>query len=251
MIRTGRIVNFIGPAGNGKFGAQTVKIAFHDARFEVNAYAKRLTELEFLVELMAALMGIEMGLPIPEPVAAVSENNEVWFASVDMKFPDLSRHLTVANNQIQNTAQNVEILRRLANWPAIQQAIGFDEWIANGDRNIGNVLFDGKDRFYLIDHNRAMRPPFAPEAPIENALLNTKLTFTQDELGRHRLKHQIEALVGDFNPALPQAIADRLSAQISKIDDAILNGMVDFLNQRLNHLTAITHQKIATQQVSL
>lgn len=251
MIRTGRIVDFIGPAGNGIYGAQTVKIAFHDSRFEVSAYAKRLADLDFLVELMAALMGIEMGLPIPEPVAAVGEDNQVWFASVDMKFPDLSRFLFVHNNQIPNTPQNSEIFRRLANWPAIQHAIGFDEWIANNDRNIGNILFDGSDRFYLIDHNLAMRPSFAPDAAIENALLNTKLAFTEDELSRHRLKHQIEALIEKFDPALPQTIADRLSAQIRKIDDALLKSMVEFLNQRLNHLSAIAHQKIATRQQSL
>jgi hypothetical protein len=251
MIRTGRIVSFIGPAGNGKFGAQHVKIAFRGIRYEISAYAKLLNDLEFLIELMTALMGREMGLPIPEPVAAVSEREEVWFASVDVKFPDLSRHLTVLNDQIQNTEQNIEVFRLLANWPAIQHAIGFDEWIANDDRNIGNVLFDGKDKFFLIDHNRAMRPPFAPKAPVKNALLNTKLAFTPDELGRHRLKHQIETITKDFDPELPQTIADRLRAQIRKLDDTILNSMVDFLNQRLNHLPAITHQKITTMQTSL
>lgn len=251
MIRVGRIVDFIRPAGNGRSDAQVIKLSFRDSRYEVTAYAKRLPYMQFLVELMAALMGIEMGLPIPEPAAAFSENDELWFASVDMKYPDISRHLLIENNQIANTPQNTEIFYRLANWPAIQQAIGFDEWIANADRNIGNVLFDGKDQFYLIDHDQAMQLPYAPEIPINNGLLNTKLAFTQDELGRHRLKHQIEVLVDGFDPALPQIIADRLRAQIRKIDDALLNGMVDFLNQRFNHLTAITHQKIATRQLSL
>jgi hypothetical protein len=251
MIRAGRIVNFTGPAGNGIFGTQRVKLAFRDIRYEVDAYAKRLTDLEFLVELMAALMGKEIGLPIPEPVVALSETDEVWFASVDMKFPDLSRHLFIDNNQIPNTPQNTEIFYRLANWPAIQHAIEFDEWIANKDRNIGNVLFDGKDQFYLIDHNLAMQPPFTPETPIENALLNVKLEFTLDEPDRNNLRHQLEALINTFDPALPQTIANRLKAQIRKIDDGILNGMVDFLTQRLNHLVTINRQKIVTQQAQL
>jgi hypothetical protein len=251
MIRTGRIVNFIRPAGNGRSDAQVVKLSFRDSRYEVTAYAKRLDDLQFLVELMAALIGIEMGLPIPEPAAALSENNELWFASVDMKYPDLSRHLLIENDRIANTPQNTEIFYRLANWPAIQQAIGFDEWIANADRNLGNVLFDGKDKFYLIDHNLAMQPPFAPESPINNGLLNTKLAFASGDNDRQQLKHQIEALVRDFDPQLPPTIAARLSAQIGKIDHLLLNGMVDFLTQRLNHLTAITRQKIPTMQQPL
>jgi hypothetical protein len=32
----------------------------------------------------------------------------------------------------------------------------FDEWIVNDDRHEGNVLFDGRNSFSFIDHDRAL-----------------------------------------------------------------------------------------------
>lgn len=251
MIRVGRIVNVVKPAGNGRYGSQVVKLSFAGMRYEVTAYAKKLTDLEFLVELMASLLGIAIGLPIPEPVAAIGENGEVWFASIDMKYPDLSRRLNIQNNKIINTPENNALLRQLADWPAIQEAISFDEWIANDDRNVGNILYDGRDQFFLIDHNRAMRLPFAPDAPIRNELFNLKLAVTQDELSKHRLKQKLQAIVEQFDPVLPTEIAARIAAGGDLIDAGILGDIVDFLQKRVHHLTHITQQKIITMQQSL
>ena len=48
--------------------------------------------------------------------------------------------------------------------------IGFDEWIANGDRNLGNLLWDGEKDFYLIDHGLSMDEVYFNH--IGNRLLN-------------------------------------------------------------------------------
>lgn len=251
MIRTARIVNFLGDAGNGRFGAKRVTLAFAEHRYEITAYAKQLSELDFLVEIVSALMGREIGLPIPEPVIA-TDGKSYWFASVDLKYPDLGRSMAIKDDALLDTPGNKAILQKLANWSEINYAIGFDEWIANGDRNVGNILLDSKGNFYLIDHNLAMRLPFSPESPIRNALLNIKLMFTaDDEVGRQRIKNKIESMINAIDPSLPRNIADRLLVQFSQLDSEILLNMVDFLYQRLQYLTAITHQKIPTRQQSL
>lgn len=46
------------------------------------------------------------------------------------------------------------------NCPGYTDVIGFDEWIANGDRNLGNILWDGQKEFYLIDHGLAMNEAY-------------------------------------------------------------------------------------------
>lgn len=164
MIRTARIVSVLGKADHGIFGAHKVLLAFRDSKYEVPAYAKSLSTLDFLVEVVSALLGRELKLSIPEPVAAISQDGSaLLFASVDVKHPDLARSLSVSNNQIENTPANRAILKQLSEWKGIDKAIGFDEWIANADRNMGNVLFDGKDGYYLIDHNLAMRQPFVAD----------------------------------------------------------------------------------------
>ncbi|KJV08010.1 HipA family kinase [Methylocucumis oryzae] len=248
MIRIGRIVNTIKPAENGKYGAQIVKVALNDYRYELTAYAKKLNELEFWVEVMASLLGIELGLPIPEPIAAVDENNDVWFASVDMKYPDLTRRLSTANPQAYT-----QLIHKIANWSEIQKAIQFDEWIANDDRNAGNILYDGGNQFYLIDHNRAMRLPFAPDAPIRNVLLNIRLATIkkEDDLGRQRLKQQLHMTLQSFDSELPTAIAKRIIDVNNKTESQLLADIVEFLRKRVHYLLPITQQKISTSQQSL
>lgn len=252
MIRVGRIVNVLGDADSGLFGAKRVKLALPGKRYEISAFAKKLNDTDFLVELLTALIGIEIGLPIPEPVIAITEDGkDAWFASVDVKHPDLTRRLNLSNGQIVDDAHNTALLSTLADWPCICDAIGFDEWIANGDRNTGNILYDGRQQFYLIDHNLSMRLPFAPNAPINNQLLAIKLRFTGDEIGRQRLKNQLSLLARELPMQLPRQAADRILDTANNLDDAQLTSMVDFLEKRLAHLTAITHSKIHTRQQSL
>jgi len=253
VIKVARIVSILGDADNGLFGAKRVKLSFEDNTYEVSAYAKKLSDLDFLVEILTALMGIEIGLPIPEPVIAISvDGSEAWFASIDVKYPDLSKRLLIENSQVDlNTPKNKAVFSKLASWRLITDAISFDEWIANGDRNPGNVIYDGKDQFYLIDHNLAMRLPFSPDAPINNTLLTIKLFFTDDELSKQRLKNTISHTINNLSPDIPQKIADNLLKQANNLDAEILINMVEFLKQRLQYLTAITDKKIATKQISL
>lgn len=252
MIRIARIVSVLGKADNGIFNAHRVKLIFHDSKYEVSAYAKKLGDQDFLVEILSALIGREIGLPIPEPIIAISlDGNDVLFASVDVEYPDLTRRLSLDNNKIMPTPENSALLKKVSEWIHIYDAIGFDEWIANGDRNLGNILFDGNDKFFLIDHNQAMRLPFAPETPINNQLLNIKLLFTQDEVGKQRIKSHISVMVDGIDPNLPESIVNRLLAQHTGLDRTILKSMVDFLHQRLQHLTEIANQKIIIRQLSL
>ncbi len=56
MIKMGRIVDTLGPAGNGLFGAQRVKVSLQNPPVEITAYAKPLDTIPFLVEILCALL---------------------------------------------------------------------------------------------------------------------------------------------------------------------------------------------------
>jgi len=250
MLRTARIVSILGDADNGIFQAKRVKLLFHEG-YEHSAYAKKLNDTDFLIEILCATLGREMGLPIPEPVIAISiDGTEAWFGSLDAKHPDLSRRLDIEGTNILNTPKSNATLKLLSQWPQIEEAINFDEWIANADRNPGNVLFDGKESYSLIDHNQAMRLPFASHAPINNQLLNIKLAFNGDEIARQRLKNKVSVIIDGIDQALPRTIADGMSQQIDEIDNELLSNMVDFLEQRLIKLSHINQEKVPTQQMS-
>lgn len=108
MIRIGRIVNIIGEAGNEVYSAKYVNVLFNDNPNVVKGYAKQVSDLDILVEIIAALLGRKLGLPIPEPALGFYRDNEVaWFVSIDVNVPDLSHRLDIdLNKQMKATSRN-------------------------------------------------------------------------------------------------------------------------------------------------
>lgn len=118
MIRRARIVNVLGNADKGRFGAKLVSLAFFEHNYEVAAYAKKLDDRQLLVEVISALIGRAIGLPIPAPVLAIALNDDsIWFASIDVKYPDVTKQLIIADGKVQNTQANHAILKKLTDWP--------------------------------------------------------------------------------------------------------------------------------------
>jgi len=73
------------------------------------------------------------------------------FASADTGTPSLKRRLT------ENGANAFADL--FATWKQWDVAAIFDEWIANPDRHTGNLLVEGPDKVWLIDHSHALTGP--------------------------------------------------------------------------------------------
>jgi hypothetical protein len=134
----------------------------------------------------------------------------------------------------------------------MHDAIAFDEWIANQDRHIGNILYDGGKEYMLIDNNLAMRPHFSPLNPIaNNQLLNLHLKFNVDEVSKQRVKSKISNLIDYFDNSLPQNISAKLKVQFNGINHSMLDQMVSFLDERLTKLSELTTNKIPVQQRSI
>ncbi len=249
MVKIARVVDVIRDAGTGNFDAKLVKLSFQDKRHEVTAYAKELNDTMILVELLAALIGQELGLPIPEPIIAISGDGKALFASLDVKIPDFTTRLTLKGGGL-SVDENKGVLQKLAHWTLTNKVIGFDEWIANGDRNTGNILYDGKDTFYLIDHNLAMNANSSIN-PVLNKLLAIKLKIDVDDISRQKIKNEITLMQSGVPRTLAQEVADKLVAEHPQLDSKMIQSMVDFLDLRLNHLANNANSKIQTKQVSL
>jgi hypothetical protein len=65
----------------------------------------------------------------------------------------------------------------IAQWPTMPALIGFDSWIANTDRNGGNLMVTGKNSYSIIDHSDILTGPvwkntdLDPEGWYQNKLL--------------------------------------------------------------------------------
>lgn len=109
---------------------------------------------EIAAECFCALLGSSLGLPTLRPVIVRNPiDDALWFGSREVGYPNLSAHLGIGD--FANAAQMLALASILTAWSQVGHVISFDELIANGDRNPGNVLWNGAI-FTIIDHERAL-----------------------------------------------------------------------------------------------
>lgn len=134
------------------------------------AIIKDLDARQLANELLVAVLGRALGLPVPDvalgrahpdDLAAtkapqLSDASRVVFVSRDVKIPNLTRSI---NANAANPAVLQTILDALKDWPALGILYAFDSWVANVDRHQGNLLFGGRDEIWLIDHGHCFSGP--------------------------------------------------------------------------------------------
>jgi len=138
------------------------------------AIIKDLPQKELANEVLAAALALSLGLPVPRPFLAVASSTvlpgykapllsngaRVFFASELQGTPPVAQICTQAG------AGWDLILDRLTGWAKLSEAFLFDTWVANTDRHMNNLLFDGNNAVWLIDHGRC----FTGEAWVANSL---------------------------------------------------------------------------------
>ncbi len=115
-----------------------------------------------IAEVICAILGQELDIPIPEP-RIVTVPSCFRNSSVD-EFGDLGVGEWFASIEIEKSSMLLFNQKNIV--PASMQSIilFFDIWIANRDRSAGinggnsNMLTNGIDSFYVIDHNIAFEP---------------------------------------------------------------------------------------------
>jgi len=132
------------------------------------AYIKLLgSDRQLFNELLVAHIGRALSLPIPVPYVVridssllpeslqppnVASPPTKGFASIDKGSPSLRRLLD--ENGSPGVAQ-----RLFRDWKRFDDVAVFDEWLANIDRNAGNLLVHSPEEFWLIDHGHCLTGP--------------------------------------------------------------------------------------------
>lgn len=115
---------------------------------------KKAREREIAAECLCALLGDALGLPTLIPVVVTDpRDGAFWFGAREAGYPSLSSRLQLGSSPSIGQMQALAFI--LSTWSQVGQAISFDELVANGDRNPGNILWNGA-QFALIDHERAL-----------------------------------------------------------------------------------------------
>jgi hypothetical protein len=123
------------------------------------AYVKLLHPWEVLNEALGSVLCQQVGLLTPRAFVVVANRSDYPSAAIFKKIKEdkilafatsalpagtLSRHIA---------AKESEAVRQLVeSWLTWPNVVLFDQWLANVDRNLGNILVGAPGEFYLIDH---------------------------------------------------------------------------------------------------
>lgn len=128
----------------------------------LSAYIKLLPDRQLVNELFASVLGRLVGLPVPRGflveirrtdypdsplMIALGLSAAPAFAVEAIACPSALRRL-----DLQSVAARERLLRA---WPHWYSAAAFDDWIANADRHLGNLLVGAPGEAWLIDHSHA------------------------------------------------------------------------------------------------
>lgn len=121
---------------------------------DVSVILKEIEPPFIAAECFAALLLRGWGLNVPEPVL-VDIEGAYAFGSLEVNYPSLKQRINFASlNDIVQKAVFAHISVIVSNWKNTPLAIAIDEAIGNKDRNIGNILWDGGEPWF-IDHERS------------------------------------------------------------------------------------------------
>lgn len=213
----------------------------------VSAFIKDIDAREFGNELLAAALGLHLGLPIPRPIVArvrkgvmpasklplTNSEDFLVFASADANAKPVLQVLQEAG------ALPPAVLARLGNWGQLGGLYGFDTWIANIDRHRGNILLTGGDEVWLIDHGQCFTAPslnaqiLQPEASYRNRLREW-LTPALSGAKRAGIAGQASCVGSGIAGAELEAIARANFVRLMIGDD--FDTIRDFLTARAAHV---------------
>jgi len=214
------------------------------------AFVKKIPFRELYIESLCALLGKNIGLPIPQPYI-VKVTHECFseiperqfclaFGSEDAGYPSFRRY-----------AQSEEAFEKLKEFSKTTDIGIFDEWIANYDRNLGNILYDGTDTFSFIDHEHALPVALQPSEPasdnqILRAIYSIKSEFEKFSLCK-KLNENILPLYSSLQ--LDNLLEKTLATHY--IDSKTATDIIFFLHQRIDCLNNLVKLRVQLKQMEL
>lgn len=251
MLKTGRVLSNAVRFSDGNQNP-TFKGSVLTNESIIICYYKFLQPFEIAIEYICSLIAIALKLPVPDPIIVIADHdviNEIpegvkaiGFGSVDVNYPSFKRRFP----------NYMPYIRMLVGFPEVSEVSAFDEWIINTDRNLGNILYDGGDNVYFIDHGMALRLLNDPKmiSPTNKVVLMSKEVLEKDELN-----DKYRYIETEFIPKVAESI---ISDAIS--DDFVSTGLLTkeqaeyvraYLRLRIPYLVPILMKEYDVPQMEL
>ncbi|MEQ8992752.1 MAG: hypothetical protein RLO46_13110 [Pseudomonadales bacterium] len=214
----------------------------HTCGGKTQVMLKLLDPRRLFIECLCALVGRNMGLPIPKPYliritpAALAQLNlhgsVMGFGSELVSIPSLARSVRSTH----------EIDLALQEWALLRGAIAFDELIANTDRNATNVLISSSREIHLIDHDQAIPEPMDPTMHVRNELLQIA-TRELHTFERRRVERQFADL--DLAPCESAVSLATSSGNLALLSQDCRGDQIhQFLLERIQHVKMLILEQL-------
>lgn len=213
-----------------------------------NAYVKMIPARLVYAEVLASLLGRALGLPIPLTIPVYAKGQTVGIAAAHVL---CVASLDCGAAPIGRIARLDDINDLLGKWTHIRTAIVFDELIANGDRNLRNILMGSDGKIWLIDHEEALRDPLTTaHKQIQNFLLKR----LSEDLSKFELRRTGQRLneasipIGDID--IPAEALNGMPGSC-QVTGAHVDAVVQFLTDRIHHMPKLLESGLGLSQAHL
>lgn len=214
----------------------------------VVAYVKPLPPKEIYIECVCAILGRALNLPMPRPLIiriapdlmeTLPTSYPLAFGSQDAGYPSFRRAFDLDQE---------EAIKRLKQFSKVLDVGVFDEWIANWDRNIGNILYDGGSEFLFIDHGLALSDELSPDQPAErNQVLSTVVSGVS-EFERFKINREIKTdILPTYQDISFIMLSDKTKASFYLSENEIIR-VIEFLQARLTSITRLIALRLQLAQ---
>lgn len=218
------------------------------------AYIKVVLGKQLTNELIATTIGRALNLPIPQgyllnvrpidlPESQLLQERgaeALIFGSRALDHPSLVRRF---KGNLQEAVAWVH-----TNFERLDEALVFDDWIANADRHLGNLLVGAVNQVWLIDHGHCFTGPEWLATQLQAAQdfgnqlasnLIPNLTLPQRVALRDKTKEMSRLYsIVDTEQIMNRSFADRL---LSPSDLVVVS---NFLRDRIQHLVDIMSNRV-------
>jgi len=223
----------------------------------ITAIIKDIPAEELAKELFFAILGKTLNLPIPRPLLVLT-SKEIISAK---HAPKLGDFFLLYGSELENVpslgSQLCDDIGRLSpalikkivkelikRWDGIGQAYSFDTWTANVDRHINNILFEGTDEIWLIDHGKTLDqessiPKNAQKAKEQN-IINKMDLWLINQLEDHD-KNKFATSVADLTHHA-NGLALEMVLKASEISTLIDSDRIDVIMEYLSDRLTVTNE---------
>jgi hypothetical protein len=133
---------------------------------KLNAYVKFLNDRELVNELLGSVLARASDFKSP-PAFLVEVRRADYAEAIRFKGSNVETIRAFATQAVNLKSFNRSVNLHspdakkafVTSWVEWPDVVGFDDWIANGDRHGGNFLIGGQGEVWLIDHGHAFTGP--------------------------------------------------------------------------------------------